>query len=35
MTNSDTGGRLVREVLNAIAQVYEWPSWPTAENERQ
>lgn len=27
MTNSDTGGRLVREVLNAIAEVYEWPSW--------
>jgi CubicO group peptidase (beta-lactamase class C family) len=35
MTNSDTGGRLVRDLLNAIAEVYEWPSRPILENERQ
>ncbi len=35
MTNSDTGGQLVREVLNAIAEVYGWPSWPGSENTCQ
>jgi CubicO group peptidase (beta-lactamase class C family) len=28
MTNSDVSGPLVREVMGAVAQVYQWQNWP-------
>ncbi len=34
MTNSDNGGALVSEVLNAIAKVYQWPEFGPREVAR-